>query len=118
MLETLSFILNVNFITALAVVTLSAGSGFILREMTESNLMTTIAVPLLGFGALISIYCLGQAGFFFTSEKRANDLMSSSLGMILALLLMLLAIRIWGRVLDLRRPPDPDGRRLDTDPGT
>ena len=118
MLDILTDIMNVNFVTAIAVVCLAAGSGFILREMTDSNLMTSIAVPFMAFGALVSIYSLGQAGIFFTREKEANDLISSGFGMILALLLMLAAIRIWVRLGDLRRPPDPDGRLLETDPGT
>jgi hypothetical protein len=118
MLDTLNAILNVNFTTALIVAALVAGSGVIFREMSNSNMLTVFFVPIAAFGALSSIYGLSQAGIFFTGNKDANAVMSSGLGMILAFTTMLIVIRLWIAIGDMRRPPDPSGRLLDTDPGT
>jgi len=118
MLDTLNAILHVNFSTAFVVAALVAGSGVIFRETTDSNLMTIFFVPAVAFGALTSIYVLSQAGVFFSSNKEANAVVSSGFGIIIAFVMMLAIIRLWIGIGDLRRPPDPDGRLRDLDPGT
>lgn len=115
MLDTLNLILNVNFVTAMVVVMLAVGSGIIFREVTNANLMTAVLVPLLAFGGLVSIYALGQAGIFFTSQKETNAVVSSSVGIILALLVMLGFIRSRFAINEMRRPPDAAGRLQDTE---
>ncbi len=115
MLDTLMAIVNVNFVTAMIVVALTVGAGLIFRELTNSNLMTAALVPLLAFGALCSIYALGQAGIFFTTNKESNAVVSSGVGMILALLIMLGAIRSRFAFGEMRRPPDAAGRLQDAE---
>ncbi len=117
MFDTLFLMVNVNFTTALVVAALVVGSGLIFREMTDSNMMTAVFVPVMTFGALASIYGLGQAGLFFTSNREANAIMSSSFGMISAFTLMLVVIRVWIAIGDMRRPPDAAGRIRDGEPG-
>ncbi|MEQ1578331.1 MAG: hypothetical protein ABL894_11830 [Hyphomicrobium sp.] len=118
MLDMLNAILHVNFMTAIVVALLSASAGVIFREATNSNLMTAILVPVLAFGSLLSIYTLGQAGIFFTSQKEANAVVSSSVGMILALVAVLCVIRVSIAIGDMRRPPDAQGRIRDGETGT
>jgi hypothetical protein len=118
MIDLLNDILNVNFMTALVVITMSVGSGVIFREVTNSNFLTVLLVPTLAFGALVSIYAMSMAGMFFTTSRNSNTVVTSSLGIILALIIVLALIRLRMAVGDLTRAPDPDGRLRDSDPGT
>ncbi len=118
MLDTLNAIINVNFTTALIVASLVVVSAAIFRETTDSNMLTAFFVPIVTFGALTSIYGLSRAGILFTSQKDANNVVSSGIGIIVAFTIMLIAIRSWVAFCDLRRPPDASGRLLDSDHGT
>jgi hypothetical protein len=118
MIDTLNDIVNVNFVTALVVITMSVGSGVIFREVTNSNLLTVLLVPALAFGALVSIYAMSMAGVFFTSNHESNTVVTSSVGMILALLIVLGLIRLRLAYGDMKKPPDPAGRLRESDPGT
>lgn len=118
MLDTLNAIINVNFTTAMIVAALVVVSAAIFRETTDSNMMTAFFVPFVTFGALTSIYGLSRAGILFSSQKDANSVVSSGIGIIVAFMIMLILIRSWVAICDLRRPPDASGRLLDTDAGT
>ncbi len=118
MLDTLNAIMHVNFATMLIVSALVVVSAVIFRETTDSNMMTAFFVPIATFGALTFIYVLSRAGIFFTTQKDANSAVSSGLGIIAALLIMMAAIRACSMIGDMRRAPDPAGRLLDKEPGT
>ena len=118
MIDTLNAIINVNFVTAMLVTAMAVGSGVIFREVTNSNWMTVFLVPMLAFGALVSIYVLNQTGIFFTAQKDSNTVVTSSVGMIVALIAVLGAIRLRMAIGEMKKPPDPSGRLRETDPGT
>jgi hypothetical protein len=118
MIDTLNAIINVNFVTAMLVITMAVGSGVIFREVTNSTWMTIFLVPMLAFGALVSIYMLNQTGILFTSQKDSNTVVTSSVGMIVALLAVLGAVRLRLAFGEMKKPPDPAGRLRETDPGT
>ena len=76
MLDTLEAIMNVNFPTTLIVSALVVVAAAILREATDSNMMTAIFVPVATFGALTCIYVLSRAGIFFDSFTRPSMIRS------------------------------------------
>ena len=101
--EFLREIISVDLFTVLVVGVLSTWAGIIIRHMSESTFLALIFTPAIGFGALTGIYACRELEIVFSTNQNSNLITSLSIGMIVAMFIMLLVTRIWLSMTTWRR---------------
>jgi hypothetical protein len=82
----------------------------IMRAMLPVKSLATVFAPGLFWGGLVGIYTLRQLAFVISSERSAHIMAASAVGMIVALLVMVVLVRLVQSVNRIRNP-------LTNDPG-
>jgi hypothetical protein len=87
-------ITTIDYFTGVVVCCMVMTVFFIIRSMTESTFRALFWSPVLGFGALVANYLFRENAYMAVSDKDANIVAASAIGIIVALVLMLVAARI------------------------
>jgi hypothetical protein len=108
MLQTLSDILRDSFaadtFSYIVVGFLAVLAGVMVKAMTDSWPLTILFTPVIWFCALAGIYACRVAGLIFTPDRESNLILSAGAGMVVAVALMLLLVRIGFLMGDQRKP--------------
>ncbi len=76
----------------------------VMRAMLPVKGLSLVFAPAIFWGGLTGVYTSMHMGIFLTHEKASNIVMTSALGMILALVIMVLLARAVEAVLRIRKP--------------
>lgn len=76
----------------------------IMRTMLPVKSLSLLFAPAVFWGGLCGIYTLSMLGIYFTSDKSANGIISATIGMVAALLLMIALVRLIGAIFRIRTP--------------
>lgn len=82
----------------------------VMRAMLPVKSLSLIFAPVIFWGGLTGIYTARMAGFVAMSDKNANIVATSALGMIAAMVLLILLMRFIQAVTVIRKPlvQEPD----------
>lgn len=76
----------------------------IMRTMLPVKSLSLVFAPAVFWGGLCGLYTLSMLGISFTADKSVNGIISATIGMIVALLLMIVLVRLVGAVFRMRTP--------------
>jgi hypothetical protein len=76
----------------------------VMRAMLPVKGLAFVLAPAVFWGGLSGIYALTTWGVHFTSERHANVVLSGVIGMVAALVVMIVLLRILEAVFRIRRP--------------
>jgi len=102
MLEVLTRAIDVDTFTLLSVAALSGWAGFLIMFVQPKRLLVLAFLPGFVLGALAANYFFLEYGVLVTSEKETNVVLASTIGVTLALLVMLAALRLMGALYAMR----------------
>lgn len=83
---------------------LTAIAFTVMRSMLPVKGLSLVLAPAIFWGGLSGIYALASAGIYFTTEKSANILISATVGMAVALVVMIALVKLVEQVLRIRNP--------------
>jgi hypothetical protein len=113
--DTMHAIVTVKTQVAVIAFVLTFLAALIIKSATDSTSLAALFVPALGFGCLVGVYSFKMAGVALSSSKDANVIAAAGIGMVVALVLMLIVVRIFGKFRDMTRPIDLAGRTQQLD---
>ena len=94
MLETLGAIFSVSASVTYLVAGLTMACALLFFQMTQSRTLTLFFVPVAAVGALVGIYVSRELGFYYSTEENSNILLSSLLGLMVSLVIVIVIARI------------------------
>jgi uncharacterized membrane protein YeaQ/YmgE (transglycosylase-associated protein family) len=102
MLDFLNQTFEVDTYTIVVVALLSAWSGVLTLHVLSKTVLALVFVPGFIFGALIANYMFEKFGFYPTADQETNVVVACTLGIIMALLVLLVFTRISSAVAGMR----------------
>lgn len=102
MVDFLNQTFEVDTYTIVVVALLSAWSGVLTQHVLSRTLLALVFVPGFIFGALVANYLFHIYGFYPTPDEETNVVVACTLGIIMALLVLLVITRFARIVSDLR----------------
>ena len=102
MLNFLNQTFEVDTYTIVVVALLSGWSGVLTVQVLSRTMLAMVFVPGFIFGALVANYLFEQYAIYPTPDKEPNVVIACTLGMIIALLVLLVVTRISTIVADYR----------------
>jgi hypothetical protein len=76
----------------------------VMRAMLPVKSLALVFAPVIFWGGLCGIYAMREVGFVATAEKNANVIATATIGMVVALVLMILLVRFLEAVTRIRKP--------------
>jgi hypothetical protein len=110
--DILSDILAADTFTWVVVSFLAVLAGVMIKAMTDSLALTLLFTPMFAFGALAGIYACREVGLVFTTEHESNVILTAGVGMVAAVALMLLLVRLGFLVSHQSKPVQRPSPRL------
>lgn len=90
---------------------LTLWAGAMIRTLTEVDWVAIFFMPAIAFGALLTIEVCSLEGIVFTYDRDSNVVVTSSIGTIIGLVVMLLLTKVIFLLLERRavvtREPQP-----------
>lgn len=102
--DLLQSILAADTFSYIVVGVLAVLASVMVKAMTESWPLTILFAPVIWFLALAGIYACREANVVFTTDHESNIILSAGVGMIAAVGLMLLLVRIGFLMGEQRKP--------------
>ena len=102
MLEVLSRAIDVDTFTLLSVAALSGWAGLLLMLVQPKRMLALALMPGFVVGALAANYFFLEYGVFLTSETETNVVLASTIGVSVALLIMIALLRLMGAINKMR----------------
>ena len=102
MLEVLSRAIDVDTFTLLSVAALSGWAGLLLMFVEPKRMMALALMPGFVVGALAANYFFLEYGVLLTSENETNVVLASTIGVSVALLIMIAVLRLMGAISTMR----------------
>lgn len=102
MLEFLNKTFEVDTYTIVVVALLAGWSGVLTMHVLSKTVMALVFVPGFIFGALVANYLFEEYGFYPTPDKDTNVVVACTLGIIVALLVLLIATRLMSAITGMR----------------
>lgn len=76
----------------------------LMRAMLPVKSLSFVLAPAVFWGGLTGIYALATLGVHFTSLKSANAVLSATIGMVVALIVMVVLLRLLDAAFRVRTP--------------
>ncbi len=76
----------------------------VMRAMLPVKGLAFVFAPAIFWGGLSGIYAMREAGLVIATEPAANDVATATLGMIVAVVIMLLLVRLAGALVRISKP--------------
>jgi len=102
MLDFLNRALTVDTYTLVVVAMLSGWAGVLTLHVLSRTFLALVFIPGFVFGALIMNYVFELAGIDPTPDRQTNVVIACTVGMIVALFLLLICLRVMAVVAGLR----------------
>ncbi len=102
MLEVLSRAIDVDTFTLLSVAALSGWAGLLLMFVQPKRMMALALMPGFVVGALAANYIFLEYGVYLTSENESNVVLASTIGVSVALLIMIAVLRLMSAISTMR----------------
>ena len=102
MLEVLSRAIDVDTFTLLSVAALSGWAGLLLMFVQPKRMLALALMPGFVVGALAANYIFLEYGVYLTSENESNVVLASTIGVSVALLIMIAVLRLTGAISKMR----------------
>ena len=102
MLDVLSRAIDVDTFTLLSVAALSGWAGLLLMFVQPKRMLALALMPGFVVGALASNYFFLEYGVFLTSEDETNVVLASTIGVSVALLIMIALLHFMGAINKMR----------------
>lgn len=102
MLEVLSRAIDVDTFTLLSVAALSGWAGLLLMFVQPNRMLALALMPGFVVGPLAANYLFLEYGVFPTSEDETNVVLASTIGVSVALLIMIAVLRLMGAINTMR----------------
>ena len=102
MLDVLSRAIDVDTFTLLSVAALSGWAGLLLMFVQPKRLLALALMPGFVAGALAANYFFLEYGVFLTSEDQTNVVLASTIGVSVALLIMIALLHFMGAINKMR----------------
>ena len=96
MLEIVTRAIEVDTFTLLSVMALSGWACFLIMFVQPNRLLALALLPGFVVGALATNYIFLEQGVFLTAEGETNAVLASTIGVTVALIIMLAALRLMG----------------------
>jgi hypothetical protein len=94
MLQLLYQTFQVDTYTSVIVALLSGCAGILTKQVLSRTMLAMLFMPGFAFGALITNYLFEQYAIYPTPDKEINVVVACTLGMILALLVLLIVTKV------------------------
>jgi len=101
-LELLNRTFEVNTYTVIVVALLAGWSGVLTMHVLSRTLLALVFVPGFVFGALVANYLFVEYGFYPTPDKETNIVIACTVGIIMALLVLLIITRLATAIMGTR----------------
>ena len=102
MLDVLSRAIDVDTFTLLSVAALSGWAGLLLMFVQPKRMLALALMPCFVVGALAANYFFLEYGVYLTSENETNVVLASTIGVSVALLIMIALLRLMGAINKMR----------------
>jgi hypothetical protein len=102
MLDFLNRAVNVDTYTLVVVAMLSGWAGVLTLHVLSRTLLALVFIPGFVTGALVMNYIFDVAGFDPTPDRQTNVVIACTMGMIIALFILLICLRVSAAVSSLR----------------
>lgn len=102
MFEFLDKTFEVNAYTVVVVALLAGWSGILTMHVLSRTLLALVFVPGFVFGALFANYLFVEYGFYPTPDQETNVVIACTLGIIMALLVLLIITRLATAIIGTR----------------
>ena len=94
MLDFLNRAVTVDTYTLVVVAMLSGWAGMLTLHVLSRTLLALVFIPGFVLGALVMNYIFELAGFYPTPERQTNVVIACTIGMIIALFILLICLRV------------------------
>ena len=94
MLDFLNRAVTVDTYTLVVVAMLSGWAGVLTLHVLSRTLTALVFIPSFVVGALVMNYVFELAGFYPTPDRQTNVVVACTVGMIVALLVLLICLRV------------------------
>jgi hypothetical protein len=102
MLEVLTRAVEVDTFTLLSVAALSGWAGLLLMFVQPKRMLALALMPGFVVGALAANYVFLEHGFYITAENETNVVLASTIGVSVALIIMVAVLRLMGAMNTVR----------------
>ena len=102
MLDFLNRAVNVDTYTLVVVAMLSGWAGVLTLHVLSRTLLALVFIPSFVLGALVMNYVFELAGFYPTADRQTNVVIACTVGMIVALFILLICLRVTAVASGLR----------------
>ena len=102
MLDVLSRAIDVDTFTLLSVAALSGWAGLLLMFVQPKRMLALALMPGFVVGALAANYFFLEYGVYLTSENETNVVLASTIGVSVALLIMIALLHLMGAINKMR----------------
>ena len=102
MLEFLNRTFEVDTYTIVVVALLAGWAGVLTMHVLSRTMLALVFVPGFIFGALVANYLFEEFAFYPTSDKDTNVVVACTLGIIAALLVLMIMIRLMAALAGVR----------------
>lgn len=110
MLDFLNRAVTVDNYTLVVVALLSGWAGVLTLHVLSRTMLAMVFIPGFVLGALVTNYAFELTGFYPTPDKQTNVVVACTLGIIMALFVLLLVLRV-GAILSGMRLERHEFRR-------
>ena len=94
MLDFLNRAVTVDTYTLVVVAMLSGWAGVLTLHVLSRTVLALVFIPGFVLGALVMNYVFELAGFFPTPDRQTNVVIACTVGMIIALFILLICLRV------------------------
>ncbi|MBC7832093.1 MAG: hypothetical protein H7Y62_08750 [Hyphomicrobium sp.] len=94
MLDFLNRAVTVDTYTLVVVAMLSGWAGVLTLHVLSRTLLALVFIPGFVLGALVMNYIFELAGFYPTPDRQTNVVIACTIGMIIALFILLICLRV------------------------
>jgi hypothetical protein len=102
MLEFLNRAVTVDTYTLVVVAMLSGWAGVLTLQVLSRTMLALVFVPGFILGALITNYVFELTGFYPTADRETNVVIACTMGIIIALFVLMMSMRVTAIVAGLR----------------
>jgi len=102
MLDFLHRAVTVDTYTLVVVAMLSGWAGVLTLHVLSRTLLALVFIPGFVLGALVMNYIFELAGFYPTPDRQTNVVIACTIGMIIALFILLICLRVMAVVSGAR----------------
>lgn len=102
MLDFLNQTFEVDTYTIVVVALLSGWAGVLTMHVLSRTVLALVFVPGFIFGALVANYLFERHGFYPTPDSETNIVVACTLGIIVALLVLMVVMRVLAAAVGIR----------------